>query len=125
MADGLAAEFPFVEELPKREKSRLQKLWDHFTEVKAITAQKGLLVPVRFAANLVGVSQQRVDQLCDNGSLERVYVDGHPFVTENSLIEWAKSERKAGRPPKLPQNNTDAWQVAKTYAKSVVKSSKK
>lgn len=98
MVSGVADEFPFVEGLPKREKSRLQKLWDHFQEVKEISAEKGILVPVRLASSLGGVSVQRIDQLCVVGKLERVYVDEHPFVTEQSLLAWARSERKSGRP---------------------------
>lgn len=98
-----ASEFPFVEELPKREKSRVMKLWDHFKEAKAIMAEKGMLVPVKLAGDIAGVSHQRILQLCQARTLERIELHGHPFITENSFVEWAKSERKAGRPFK-PQS---------------------
>ena len=114
-ADALS--FPFVEALPKREKSRLQKVWERFEEIKAITEQKGQLVPAKLAAALLDVSKQRVDQLCDAGLLERVYVEDHPYVTEASIVERCKVERKAGRPFNLPTTISGAFQVAKNSLK--------
>jgi hypothetical protein len=95
-----ACDFPFVETLPKREKSRLRKLWDHFQEAKAIAAEHGMLVPCPVAAQIVGVSRQRIDQLCADGLLRLVQLGGHNYVTENSLVAWAQTERKQGRPTK-------------------------
>lgn len=112
-----ASEFAFVEELPKREKSRWQKLWEHFEEIKRITAEKGMLLPLSLAAQIAGVSRQRISDLCDNGTLDRVVMDGHPFVTEDKFVAWAKSDRKGGRPEgKLPESKVEAFRMAMGYA---------
>jgi len=104
MFEASVNEFPFVAALPKREKSKMAKLWDSFREVKAITDEKGMLLPQKFAADLIGVSRQRVQELVEDGRLERVDLRGHPFITEKSMIAFAQSERKNGRPVKLPSN---------------------
>ena len=87
-----------MEILPKREKSRIRKLWDELENMRQITAQKGPLLPYKFAAELCGVSGQRVRDLVEESTLESVAIGGHPFVTEASLVAWASSPRKAGRP---------------------------
>ena len=112
-SDVLASEFPFVEGLPKREKSKLAKIMDLFNEARALSDVKGMLVPMAFAAKIVGVSRQRIDELCQKGQLERFYLGQQPFVTEASLIAWGQSERKAGRPLKLPESKREIWKMAK------------
>ena len=92
------AEFPFVQDLPKRERNRLQTVWDVWQEVKAKVEEKGLFIPVTMAASLGGVSRQRIYQLCESGTLEQIEVGKNTFITENSLMSWMESERKAGRP---------------------------
>jgi hypothetical protein len=110
------AEFPFASELPKREKTRLEALWEHFAELRAITAEKGMLVPSGLAAKILGVSRQRVFDLIQSGRLEVVEVNGHNFVPESSVIAYARSERKAGRPVKLPETKREAWRVSREFA---------
>lgn len=102
MSQAAVAEFPFVEGLPKREKSKLAKLWDHFREVKAVTEQHGFLMPQRYAADLLGISRQRVHTLVKEGRLVSVVLLGVPYVTEASMMEYAQAERTGGRPPKAP-----------------------
>jgi hypothetical protein len=114
-------DFPFVEQLPKREKSRLAKLWDHFTEVREASKVHGMLVPMTMAADLAGVSKQRILQIIEDGRLVRIEVNGHPFITENSFVEWAKGERKAGRPLKVPATNKELWKATQQAAKVIVK----
>lgn len=97
----LTVEFPFVEDLPKREKGRTQKAIDVLATIKALTNEKGVLIPPTLAKHILGVSLQRIGQLMDLGTLERVYIEGRPFITEESFVTYAKSERKAGRPPKV------------------------
>lgn len=92
---------PFVNDLPPQEKSRWQRVWESFEEARRITEQKGMLVPIALAAKIAGVTRQRIDDLIERGQLERVFLNDHPFVTEDSFLKWAKSERKAGRPVKL------------------------
>ena len=101
MIEAGVNEFPFVEGLAKRDKTKLENLWEVLKRAKELADEKGMLLPSRFAAGLLGVSQQRVDQLMDAGKLERVVLDGHPFITEDSIVDYAKSERKTGRPIKI------------------------
>jgi hypothetical protein len=85
MFEAQTMDFPFVEELPKRERSKIATLWDRFHELRAITEEKGMLLPIPFCAALLGISRQRVDQLTRDGRLERVELDQAVFVTEKSL----------------------------------------
>ena len=117
MDQVLASEFPFVEGLPKREKSRLVRLWEHFAEVREAVEQHGMLVPIKLAADLAGVTRQRIDDLVNRGQLNRIEVGGHPFITENSFVEWAKSERKNGRPLKIPETKSALWKVSQSSLK--------
>jgi hypothetical protein len=98
MFEAVATDFPFVAELPKREKSKVVKVWESFQELSRVSAVEGMLIPQAFAAKVLDVSRQRVYELSGEGRLKVVLVNGHKFVTEKSVIDYAKSERKAGRP---------------------------
>jgi hypothetical protein len=111
-------DFPFVQDLPKREKSKLANLWDHFTELRSVMAEHGALVPQSFAAELLGVSPQRINQLVTAGKLTVVPFHTGRFVTENSIVALAKSERKNGRPFKIPESVGDQWRAAKRATSS-------
>ena len=116
-----AQDFPFVESLPRREKSKFAKLWDSFNEIRALQAKEGLLIPDAVASDLLDVSRVRIAELCDTGKLKRVMWHGRRFVTENSFCEYARSERKSGRPQKTidacATNPLTAFSVAKSFAK--------
>lgn len=103
MHEAIVNEFPFVGELPKREKSKLASLWDEFKEMSRIAEKKGIPVPPGLAAELLGVSRQRIYELMGSGVLETVTVGGRTYVTENSLVAWAEAEHKVGRPTKIEQ----------------------
>jgi hypothetical protein len=77
-----------------------------------------MLLPVTFCSALLGVSRQRVYQLMDEGRMERVEVHGQTFITEESLIAWARAEHKNGRPLKVPQTFKEGWTVAREFAKA-------
>lgn len=100
---AIMGEFPFVAEMPKRERSRYAQMKEQFAAVKAIVEEKGMIVPVQLAAKMAGLSNQRIRQLIDSDRLEVVRLDGHVYVTEDSLVELLSSERKAGRPSKFMQ----------------------
>lgn len=115
------SEFPFVEALPKREKKRVANAWERWEEVKLVMASKGTLIPFGMAATLGGVSRTRIEQLCEAGKLERVEIEKHTFVTEETFIVWVKSERKTGRPlANLPEGSCaqvkTALKLAARYA---------
>jgi len=102
MIDATVSEFPFVESLPKREQRQVETVWDSLQSLKWLCQDKGLPVPPNVAADLLGVSRQRVHQMMKAGQLERVEFRGHPFILESSIRFLAETERKAGRPP-LPK----------------------
>ena len=103
MHEAAVSEFPFVADMPKREKSRLARLWDTFQQIREATNRHGCLLPQHYAADLLGVSRQRVHVLVNEGRLTSVEVAGVRYVTEDSLLAWATSERdKGGRPPSVP-----------------------
>jgi hypothetical protein len=96
------AEFPFVAELPRREKSRWAQVWEDFKAMQAVTQEHGVLVPVGYVVKLLAVSRQRVYELCDVGRLQAFEFNGHYFVTQASIEGFCRSERKGGRPVKAP-----------------------
>ena len=96
------SDFPFVADLPKREKSARAKLLDAMDEVARVTAERGPLIPQSLAAEFLGLSSQRVSTLITTGRVEAVDVHGRRFVVMNSFREFAKIERRNGRPRKSP-----------------------
>jgi hypothetical protein len=115
-------EFPFVAELPKREKRAVVTAWDMWQEAKELIAAKGNLIPLTLAADLGGVSKQRISDLVRAGRLERVALGNHVFVTESSLLSWVRSERKPGRP--WPSTIGDRLKTAAKMAGDYVSSRK-
>lgn len=101
MSEVLQFDMPFVKDLPKREQSRVQRMWDQLCEFKRLTEENGVLIPAPVAAKIAGVHRSRIFQLIDAGALKSVSFHGHVYLIEDSFIAWAKSERKAGRPFKL------------------------
>jgi hypothetical protein len=102
VADVLTSEFPgFAEAYPKREKSKLARLWDMVSQMTDATSADGMLIPLSMAAKLLDLSRSRVDDIVRDGRLRRVTIDSHAFITENSIREFASVERKAGRPVKV------------------------
>lgn len=93
------AEFPFVEELPKREKGKIAKILDVFEELERVTKERGPMIPQTLAGDFLGVSRQRVGQLMDQGRLVFHEINGERFLFLSSLMEFAKQERRGpGRP---------------------------
>jgi len=119
MFKAQAIDFPFVKDVPVREKGRMAKVWDHFQALKAVVAEKGMIVPQHLVAELLGVSRQRVCVLTDEGRFEVVMVGGVRYLTERSVVEFAKEERKAGRPPKIPTTTTEILSSAVKYGKEL------
>lgn len=95
------ANFPFVAELPKREVKRVVSAWDMMNEVQRLTEEHGLLVQPGLAAKCLSVSKQRIHDFMKEGRLQVIDVNGHPFVTKNSVVALASAERKQGRPFKV------------------------
>jgi hypothetical protein len=94
------AEFPFTADLPKREKTKVGKVLDALDEILRLTEDKGPAVCQKAAASFLGVSVQRVGQFLDDGKMEFWTIEGTRYVYVKSLKEFAKLERKTGRPPK-------------------------
>ena len=121
VSDALTNDFPFVSELPRREKSKVVKVWEAFRQMNAMRAEHGAPVPQKVAATLLEVSTTRIDQLVEAGKLTRVDFFGHVYITENSLVEHARSERKTGRPFKVLEECASspraAWKIARQGTK--------
>lgn len=96
-----ASEFPFVQELPKREKSRRMKLLDVLEQLEERTRQKGPVIPQTLAAEILGISRQRVGQLVEADRIESFLLNGTRFVFLKSFVEFCQEEKRTGgRPPK-------------------------
>jgi len=125
MFNAETIDFPFVKEVPTREKGRMAKVWDHFQAVKAVVAEKGMIVPQHLVAELLGVTRQRVGHLADEGRFEVVLVNGVRYLTERSVVAFAQEERKNGRPPKAVQTSRQLWQAARNAAPGSLKDASK
>lgn len=124
MFEAQATEFPFVEALPKREKGKFAKMWDEFNAIRkamAANPEMGMLVPQHLAAELLGVSKQRIWFLANEGRFECVELGGQRLLSERSIIDYAKAERKSGRPCKVPETDRDMWDASMRAAKAMFK----
>lgn len=108
MFEATANEFPFVEALPKREKSKVLKAVDQLKDFAELSKQHGTLVPLFMVQAVLGVSKQRVYKFVTDGRLPTVMFQGHHFVTEDAIVEFAKKERKNGRPFKVVSSLKEA-----------------
>jgi len=109
-------EFPFMATLPKRERTKMGKLWDDFNELRTTMREKGILLPQSVVACLLNVSRSRVCQWVDEGRMDFVRVGDARFVTESSFIEFCKVERKTGRPVALPETFRESVRRAKDHS---------
>lgn len=114
MSEAIAGQFDFLDETPKREPA-VMSAWDELRQLSALMKEKGMMVPTPLAARVLGVSVQRVHQFIDGGSLEVVRCGRSLMVTEKSLLDFAKVERKNGRPFK-PGSVRSIWQGSQEYA---------
>lgn len=112
------SEFPFVQELPKREQKKIKTVWDVLADYKAMWDTHGVLVPVSAAAKLLNVSPQRILQLVEAGKLKRVDMWDKAHITEASIVELAESERKTGRPFKV---GPMTWKIASETTKELTR----
>lgn len=90
--------------MPKREKSKLVRLWDMVFQMLDENSEQGMLLPVMTAGKLLNLSRTRIDQLCKEGRLCRVVIDNHVFIGSKSIKAFADLERKTGRPLKVEFN---------------------
>lgn len=120
MFEAAVNEFPFVETLPKREKNKLAKLWDRLREFQALREQEGDLLSLPLAAKLLDISHQRVCQLCEAGHLKRVDFEGHGYITQQSLLDRAQSERQSGGRPRKVPSAKEVWTEARKQGRQVV-----
>jgi hypothetical protein len=102
MFEAAANEFPFVESLPKREKSRVLKTLDLLVEFSDLQKKHGTLLPAPLAWGVLGVSRQRLYELLAEGRLKGIQHHGQWYIPEAEFVEFCKLERKSGRPFKRP-----------------------
>lgn len=90
-------DFPFVETMPKRERSKVRTLWDRMIEVHEISKTHGQHWPVHVAAEALGISRQRIHQLINDGRFTPLVVNGRNYISMASIQAYAESERSMGR----------------------------
>lgn len=118
-------DFPFVESLPKREKSRLAQAWDDFKELKAAIVERGPAVPVKSAAVLLGVHRSRIYQLIESGRFTPVEMHGHILICSDDLESYAREERAAGRPVAFPNSLRESARRGLKFGMSVASGDEK
>jgi uncharacterized protein (UPF0261 family) len=116
-ADAMA--FPFLADVPQKTSSRLARVLHSVQAIRAAVDRCGALVPREMLPTLLDVSHQRVAQLVNEGQLSQVEIQGHRFVTEDSLVAWVRAERKAGRPRKVkPPTIEQSQEIAREIMKA-------
>jgi len=100
MAEAVALEFDFPPVRLDRRRSRIARVVHLVKRLRATMDKEGTLIPLILAAKALDVGRTRMDELISDGRLKRVEVDGHVFVTESSVVDYAHEERKNGRPLK-------------------------
>lgn len=116
MSDGTTFnEFPFVGQLPKREKSKLRQVWDLINELSEIAKTEGVLVPATMAAKALNISRQRFHQLIQDRQIRVIVVQGNNYVSEKDLVAFAEVERKNGRPINPPDRWKDCIRASYEY----------
>lgn len=117
-------EMPFMASLPKREKAAVMGAWEELEEFREMIKQNGAAIPVTFAGRVLNVSRQRVYELIGQGQIKTIELGGHVFVIADSLVEWGKGERRAGRPVGGINEADGDWKhavkVGVGYAKDVL-----
>lgn len=113
MFEATVNEFSFVEGLPKRQKSKLASVWELVRRMSEVSETEGALLPPMLVAKALNLSRCRIDQICEDGRLKRITIDGHVFITENSLVAFAKEERKNGRPLNISATWSESLKRAK------------
>lgn len=116
-------EFPFVAELPKREAKHVKSLWEELEEMTRVSEENGFLLPPAAAAELLGVTRQRVAQYQADGRLRVWTFRGRPFVCGNDIVALAESERAVGVHINPPKNYREAAQVALRVARATLQKS--
>jgi ATP-dependent exoDNAse (exonuclease V) alpha subunit len=99
-AENPAREFPFMDEVPKRQRVKIVDVWDEIAGAIAYTSEHGALMPVSRAAKALNVGRTRIDQLVSAKKLVRIDVYDRVFVTVKSVREHAEAPRVKGRPKK-------------------------
>ena len=95
MNDAATTDFPFVAEMPKGEKSRRQKLVEEYYAFRKLSVE-GPPFTFSCAASFLGVSRQRIYQLCESGRLERIEFLGKSFITCDGILAMQAELRKTG-----------------------------
>jgi hypothetical protein len=101
-------EMPFMLTLPKRERSKVRQVWDMLSDMCELQREAGPVLPIGIVADALGLTNQRVRDIIRDGRLRTVFMDGRHYVTEASLKDFARVERKSGRPLSVDQDSIDS-----------------
>jgi hypothetical protein len=100
MSDGAAIDFPFVHDLPKREKSKVGQAFDELAEFWEVSKQERGLVTVNHAMKALNITRTTIDILCAKGILRRYKFADHVLISVASIKERAEAERSVGGRPR-------------------------
>ena len=100
MTTAESLDFPFLDGVPKREKTRVGKLLDVIAEIERVQLERGPVISQHVVADVLGLSPQRVSNLVSEGRLDSVRIGETRFVFLESFRDFAKKERPPGRPRK-------------------------
>lgn len=89
------------------------------TALRVMIEERGAMLPVPLVRQLLGVSRQRIHQIFEQGHLECVDLHGHHFVPEDSLLHYVNTERKLGRPVKVPKSTRELMKASMEAAKEI------
>lgn len=91
-------ELPLVAQLKPRQRGVFADVMERTREIARLIDEVGDVAPLHIVAAGLGVSRQRVFQLCKDGMLEKREAAGVAFVTRRSIEAYAHFERHGGRP---------------------------
>lgn len=93
---------PYLFELPARVPKQTKNKWDEAREMQLIQQTEGL-IGITDAADLLGLSRQRVHQIINSGRLGKYEFLGKLFLSLKAVREFQDLDRPHGAPRKLLQ----------------------
>ena len=101
-----------IAEAPRsKPKKSLVSVLRFLNEYRKTLKQEGGLLPFTMAADLIGVSKQRVHELIKEGTFVPVEACGKKWLSANQVEAFIKLHRAAGRPWHKPSTK-ELWKMS-------------
>lgn len=96
---GSEFQFAWFDHLGRRERARMVKLWERYSEVRDGAAGGDVLLPLPVAAKLLRLTHQRLHQYVLSGELRAFRFGAGLFVVGSAVeLQAQKPRRRAGKP---------------------------